>query len=189
VLVLEDGSTDQTADVARSFEPAVRFIQKRPACIGGARNAAVRRATGEYVAFLDADDLWEPDKLERQVQAFEADRSLDFGFTYAQEFASPEDAARYAVRPKPLVGAIASGLFARRGAIERAGGFDEDVTVGELLGWLARARELDMNELTLDGVLVRRRIHSNNMTRRLRAEFGDYARVLKRSLDRRRASV
>jgi glycosyltransferase involved in cell wall biosynthesis len=187
--VVEDGSEDRTVEVALSYAPDVRLVQREPAGIGAARNTAVEESRCELVAFLDCDDLWDEVKLERQVGAMDEDRSLDFCFTYAEEFASPDDAQRYAVRPDPLAGALASSLLARREAIAEAGGFDEGVAVGELLGWLARAREGGMGELMLEDVLVRRRIHADNMTRRLRGDLGDYARVLKRSIDRRRAAT
>jgi glycosyltransferase involved in cell wall biosynthesis len=189
VLVVEDGSTDGTPDVARSYAPRVRLVQLPPSGLGAARNAAVSAASGQLAAFLDHDDIWEPYKLERQVEAFARDPALDFCFTYAREFAAPADGERFAVRPRPLAGAMASTLCARREAIERAGGFDPDVRLGEVLGWLLRARELGMRELTLPEVLVRRRVHASNMTRVDRERVGDYARLLKASLDRRRGSA
>jgi glycosyltransferase involved in cell wall biosynthesis len=186
LIVAEDGSTDRSADVARSYEPRVRLVRGPAKGVGAARNRAVAAASGELIAFLDCDDLWEPDKLERQLAAFEGDPGLDFTFTHMTEFANPGEEDRYTARPGRLPAVIASGLCARRDAIERAGGFDEDVAVGDIAAWLVRARELGMREETLPDVLVRRRVHANNMTRRLRSDFGDYARVLKASLDRRR---
>jgi glycosyltransferase involved in cell wall biosynthesis len=189
VIVVEDSSTDGTADVARSYAPRVCLIQPEPRGLGSARNVAVEAAAGEMIAFLDADDLWESRKLELQLEAFARDPTLDFVFTWTREFASTRDAERFEVRPEPLAGGLASTLCARREAIERGGGFDVDVRLGDVLSWLARARDLGMRELTLPEVLVRRRIHANNLTRRLRGDLGDYARVLKASLDRRRETA
>jgi len=139
VIVVEDSSTDGTVDVARSYAPRVRLVQPEPRGLGGARNVAVEAATGELIAFLDSDDLWEPRKLELQLEAFARDPALDFVFTRAREFASPTDAERFDVRPGPLPGGLASTLCARREAIARAGGFDVDVSVADVLSWLARA--------------------------------------------------
>lgn len=189
IIVVEDSSTDRSADVARSYAPRVRLVQPEPRGLGGARNAAVAAASGDLMAFLDSDDLWEPNKLELQLEAFAEDPSLDFVFTRAREFASPGDAERFEVRPGPQPGGLASTLCARRGALERAGGFDVDTHLADVLSWLARARDLGLRERTLPDVLVRRRIHANNLTRTRRGELGDYARVLKDSLDRRRQSA
>ena len=69
VIVAEDGSEDRSAEVARSFEPKVRLIQGPPAGLGAARNRAVAASAGELIAFLDCDDVWEPNKLEVQLAA------------------------------------------------------------------------------------------------------------------------
>lgn len=67
IIVVDDGSTDNTADVVRSFGSAVTLLQQQNAGVAAARNHAIRHASGEYIAFLDADDLWHPRKLEMQV--------------------------------------------------------------------------------------------------------------------------
>jgi glycosyltransferase involved in cell wall biosynthesis len=186
IIVVEDSSTDGSADVARSYGAPVRLIQPEPRGLGAARNVAVEAASEELVAFLDSDDLWEPNKLELQLEAFARDPGLDFVFTQAREFASERDAERFEVRTGAMPGGLASALCARRDAIGRAGAFDTDKSVADVLSWLTRARELGMRELTLPEVLVRRRIHENNLTRLRRGDIGNYARVLKESLDRRR---
>ena len=69
ILVIDDGSTDGTPAIARAFGPPVRAITKQNGGEGSARNRGLDEAAGEFVAFLDADDLWEPTKLEKQVAA------------------------------------------------------------------------------------------------------------------------
>src|SRR4051795_12834241 len=86
LIVVEDSSTDASAEVARSYAPRVRLLQPQPPGLGSARHVAVRAAACELVAFLDTDDLWEPDKLELQLEAFAQDPELDFVFAHAREF-------------------------------------------------------------------------------------------------------
>jgi glycosyltransferase involved in cell wall biosynthesis len=68
IMVIDDGSTDTTAQVTRSFGDEVRYIHKQNGGQASALNLGTRNARGEYVAFQDADDIWLPDKLERQCQ-------------------------------------------------------------------------------------------------------------------------
>jgi glycosyltransferase involved in cell wall biosynthesis len=68
VIVVDDGSTDNTFDVVRSYEdPRLRILRQENAGHAGARNAGIGHTTGKYVAFVDADDLWLPRKLEAQL--------------------------------------------------------------------------------------------------------------------------
>ena len=67
ILVVDDGSCDNTADIVRQTAPKARLIQQKNAGASAARNTGMRHATGEYICFLDADDGWFPGKLRAQV--------------------------------------------------------------------------------------------------------------------------
>jgi glycosyltransferase involved in cell wall biosynthesis len=98
VVVADDGSTDATREVARGYAPEVRCIALPHRGLGATRNAGIRCVRGEYVAFLDQDDLWPRQKLELQLDRFAAERSLDLVFGAVREFTSPELAPRLARR-------------------------------------------------------------------------------------------
>jgi glycosyltransferase involved in cell wall biosynthesis len=193
VIVVDDGSSDDSAAVAESYAPRVRcFSQEAAAGIGAARNRGVEMARGAYLAFLDADDLWERRKLELQLRAFELEPRPDLVFGRMRQFKSPDldDATATRIRcPDGLQpGYLPSGLLAAREAFERVGPFATGLRVGEFIDWMARARELGLCEVVLPDHVLWRRLHGSNQGVRHRRDIADFAHVLKASLDRRRAA-
>src|ERR1043165_8653356 len=67
VIVVDDGSTDNTEEVLRAYAGRITYVKQANAGVSSARNAAIERATGNWFALLDSDDIWKPQKLERQV--------------------------------------------------------------------------------------------------------------------------
>ncbi|MBN1567899.1 MAG: glycosyltransferase [Acidobacteria bacterium] len=85
VIVVDDGSTDDTVDLIRSFkDPRVRILQVRHDGVAAALNRGVSAARGEFVAFLDGDDRWRQEKLERHVQFFKAHPEIDLTFAWSR---------------------------------------------------------------------------------------------------------
>jgi glycosyltransferase involved in cell wall biosynthesis len=83
VIVVNDGSTDSVIEwVAQITDPRVRIISQVNQGLSGARNTGVKNAKGEYVAFLDADDLWKPTKLEKQVACMESNPQVGLVYTW-----------------------------------------------------------------------------------------------------------
>src|SRR5215475_2242760 len=72
IIIADDGSTDGTAKVAERYSNLLRYLRQDNAGTAAARNLGLSAAVGEFVAFLDADDLWHPEKLARQMGRFEA---------------------------------------------------------------------------------------------------------------------
>ena len=122
-----------------------------------------------------------------------ADPGASGAFCYAGQFISPDltaaERAQLSVDETPMPGLIPSALLARRDVLDRVGPFDTSLAVGEFIDWHERARALGLRFVTLDDVLVRRRVHATNMGRRNADSRADYLRVIKSALDRRRAGV
>ena len=188
IVLVDDGSTDAGPEIAAGYARRATLIRQANAGVGPARNAGVAVTRGPLIAFLDADDLWEPEKLALQVAALDADRDIDGVITMVQEFLSPEiDPAVAPLSPaaEPRVGAIPSALIVRRHVVETIGPFTASPT-GQWAEWYTRFVDHGFRSIALEGVLVRRRLHLTNLGLRHRSERQAYLHALKASLDRRR---
>ena len=190
IVVVDDGSTDGTASVARSFSGPVRLVSRPNGGPGAARNTGVVAARGDWIAFLDGDDAWTPDKTRLQLDAAAADPSLDLVFGYAQNCVARRGTslaeARGGAADPPVPGLVAGSMLARRETLRSVGPFPEGLKLGEFIDWYARAQEARVASRLLHDVVLLRRIHGANQTVRHQAAAGDYVRVLKAAIDRRR---
>ena len=191
VVVVDDASTDGTRDVARRYAPEVSCISLPRSGLGAARNAGVRAVRGEYVAFLDQDDLWALQKLELQLAAFVGHPAPDLVFGHVSEFISPElepklgERLRCLADPRPA--ALPGTMLAPRTALARVGPFATHWISNDFMAWLLVARELDLREVMVAEHVLSRRLHDSNISRRAQVTRHEYLHVLKESLDRRRA--
>ena len=189
VIVVDDGSRDDSARIAERL--GARVIRQDHAGQAAARNRGVDESRGELVAFLDADDTWPRERLERATAALGSEPAVDLVFGHVHEFVSPDLSPAAAARLRPAEAhhpaRLPGTLLARRSALERVGPFSTDWQVGELMEWLLRAREAGLRESMLDEVVLLRRLHDSNTSRLRWAQRGDHARILKQALDRARA--
>jgi glycosyltransferase involved in cell wall biosynthesis len=166
VIVVDDGSTDASAEVAGRFP--VTLIRQENRGPGAARNAGVAQCTGEYLAFLDADDIWLPEKLERQMALLvgagtEAAISMTHG--RARLDATERNLESMVGEDRiPLFRVLPSSWVVPLRFFGRVGPFDETYRVGEDTDWLLRARRLGVTELVCDEPLFIRRFHDNNIS-------------------------
>jgi glycosyltransferase involved in cell wall biosynthesis len=187
VVVVDDGSTDESAAIASAYGGAVRVHRQPNRGIGAARNAALALAQGDLLAFLDADDVWQPRKLELQLDLLATSPELDIVFGHIAEFRTGPGGRREPLGdPRP--GPLTVTMLIRAEALRRVGPFREGVVVSEYLVWLARARELGLREAMLPDVLTWRRVHDTNNGLVNRRAIEEYPRVFKELLDRRRAA-
>jgi glycosyltransferase involved in cell wall biosynthesis len=190
LIVVDDGSVDGSAAIATAYGTGLRYLHQAPAGLAAARNCGTEVANGAFLAFLDADDVWLEDKLRGQLAALAARPDVDAVFGHLEQFVSPELPADVQARLRPrdvrLAALSPCTMLIRTPAYRRVGGFDPRWTVGEFLDWLLKARELGLRTEMLPTVVLRRRIHRENMGVRERAARGDYARILQAALARRR---
>lgn len=191
VIVVIDGPADDTAEVAASFGDRVRVI-RREATEGPAtaRNRGVREARGELIAFNDADDLWLPEKLERQVARFLANPGLACSLTrlelfWEDEVAWEEDAVRATGRAEGVPGYATITMVAPRSTFDRVGLLDEDRWHSDAVEWLMRVREAGLETEMIDEVLVRHRRRPGSLSRESERGSREFLALVRERLAKR----
>jgi glycosyltransferase involved in cell wall biosynthesis len=192
IIIVDDGSTDGTSTVARSFPETVRYLLQTNQGPAAARNRGIEQARGSLIAFADADDLWPADKLELQLPFLIRDPAIEIvmgriqqvllsrtadGQTQAQELGEPAFSVN-----------LGSAVM-RKCVFERVGLFDETMRYSEDVDWFMRARESGAEIVTIDAVTLFYRQHEQNMTRGKSTSELNVLKALKRSLDRRREQM
>lgn len=190
IIVIDDGSEDETAAVAAAWGDRIRYCWLPHGGLPYVRNRAIAEAAAATIAFIDADDVWLPQKLELQMAALEQATGPTMVFSMVEQFVSPDltpdEAARLRLDPRPFTGIAASALLVRRDDCLRIGPFDESLATGEFIEWHSRASDAGIRSLTLDRTLCRRRLHRSNMGRDATHSGIEYVRMLKKVIDRRR---
>jgi glycosyltransferase involved in cell wall biosynthesis len=192
IIVVDDGSTDSTRSIADGFGSRIEYVWQPNGGAAAARNRGLELMKGDYVAFLDADDMWPPDKLAVQLPVL-LESKAEFVFGRVVEFFSPEldneIRSRLRCLETPTLAYLSGTMLASRDAVRRVGQFMVEWRVGEFIDWYLRAVDLDMKTLTIDNVVLRRRLHLTNGGLIQRGMAGDYVRIVKASLDRRRINA
>jgi len=194
VIVVDDGSTDDTAAVLAPYGDRINVVRQENRGLPAARNAGIRRATGEWIAFLDADDIWAPAKLAEQVALFHrlpdsvglvcsrASRVSDDGVVddresgYQASGLFPED-FRDELRVWNIVEGSASSALVRKVCFDRVGLFDETLRSSEDWDmWLRIARHYDF--AMVNKSLVRLRVHPTSMSKNVGTMLENHRRVI-----------
>ena len=192
VIVVDDGSNDRSANIARASVKPVLYHFQENAGPSAARNAGLKRARGEFIAFLDADDQWPANKLQQALKVLQEEPAVQVvigrsQFLKLRTGGTSGNTFEEVLTPRIYL-QLGSAVF-RRSAFERVGPFNPEFRYSEDIDWFMRAREQGVLMKTLDSISLLHRLHGNNMTGATRREELQLAEVLKKSLDRRRKAA
>ena len=165
ILLVDAASTDATLDIARSH-PKVTCIQQRGTGYANAWNNGIAHSRTPFVAFLDSDDAWAPDKLASQFSIIHGDPRVEVVFGRVQFFLEPDCPLPPGFRPALLElshPALMPGTtLVRRSALDRVGPLDEVMKLASDIPWNARMRDSCVID-SVDRVLLRKRLHEGNL--------------------------
>lgn len=187
IIAVDDGSSDLSVDIIQSFAGRVALIQQQNVGPAAARNRGVAAAKGEWIAFLDADDLWESDKLEKQMQSI---ADCEWSYTDIRFMGGVNDGKRDSYFSEKLSGNIfinlisknfisTSSVLIRRTVFNEVGGFDVALrTIEDWDFWIRIARHYSIAYVPLP--LVRYRIHSVSSSRNSRKTLPCHLKVIEK---------
>lgn len=184
IIVIDDGSADNTAAIAESL--GVRVIRKAQGGAASARNEGLRAAAGEFILLLDADDMFTPGSVEAMYAAMEQN-DADAVFAMAEDFLSPElsDAQKAELKPRAAAygGVLPGCSLIRRRVFDTIGLFDDTMKSGETVAWLLKLRDAGIKSVQLPVVTLRRRLHLTNTGRvQQKQEMANYAALLRKRM-------
>lgn len=164
ILVVDGGSTDATTDIAA--RRGVQVVQQPRSGIADARNHGIAHTGGTYIAFLDHDDRWMPQKLQRQLAVMER-TGVDYCVTNLRRIPAGGGVDVHAVFERfahgtPTLGLTPSTVVVRRSAFAKIGLFDGAQGHGCDAAWFARAIDTGARRHDLDEVLVEKLLHDRN---------------------------
>lgn len=143
IIVVDDGSTDSTPEIVKGYGHEVTYVRQENGGAASARNHGIGLARGTYIAFLDADDMWLPEKLEKQIKLFQNDPEL--GLVFTENYLFDEDGIYCDSLEKQvrlMTGDLAQNIFmnsgvatptvmVRKEVFEKLGTFEETLTQAE----------------------------------------------------------
>jgi len=189
IIVVDGGSCDRSIAIAQSF-PGVRVIHQKGIGLASARNEGLQAVPANHlIAFLDADDLWEVDKLHIQTTYLKSHPDCEAVTGHLVRFAQPgctippQYYDDWLNRPVPAY--TLSGFLIRPSAFRHVGDFNPVLTVGCDHDWFARTKDFGLSFRILPQIVLRKRIHENNLSRNLPVYQQELLMLTRQSLARR----
>jgi glycosyltransferase involved in cell wall biosynthesis len=192
IIVVDDGSTDQTAQIASAASSSIRVIRQNNRGGAAALNVGMKLVTSDTLAFVDADDLWERDKLAMQSRMLAEQPELDGVSGGVRVFLCPtndeETNKRYRLPAGPEPAWLLGAMLLRRRCFERLEPFAENLAAGYFIDWYDRARGAGLSFSMMPNVVLHRRIRPGSLSHRSHKRDVAMVEMARRAIARRRGS-
>lgn len=188
IIVINDGSTDQTDAFVKEIDTDIRYFWYGNDGPAFARNRGIRDASGEFIAFLDVDDLWPENNLNILLNEFLNDPEADVVRGYGQVMKKNLLTGEYEPTgdPKKSFPAFIGAALYRKEVFYKVGLFDVSLHFGEDSDWYMRATELNIKMKWVDRVTLKVRRHGKNFTEGKDLIDLNVLKVFKKAIDRAR---
>ena len=190
IIVVNDGSTDKSSEVAEKFIPHIKLIQQLNKGAAAARNLGIIQSHGYFLAFLDADDIWMPDHQKLLLEAFNKFPDLDMTLGSVEQFISPElpiEKGNILIDElKIMPGYHPGAMLVKKLSFMKIGLLNEKLHLAEFIDWFSKARDMGLKSIMLDDIVYKRRIHTSNQGILKRDHLKDYTTVLREALARKK---
>jgi glycosyltransferase involved in cell wall biosynthesis len=191
IIVIDDGSTDRTSQIASGFGPPVLCYRQERQGPPVARNYGIEKAASEWISMLDSDDVWPANSLELQLNQAAKDPTVQVVAGYARLWTNPEETllpqpSSIGEEPRLFLGW--GSVLVRKSLFSRLGMLNTQLFCCDDWDWFMRARELGIRMDIHNGLVLNYRRHGGNLTNNQARNNRYIVKMLKQSLDRRRAA-
>ncbi len=189
LIVVDDGSADSSASIARSYKE-VLFLRQHNQGVAAARNSGITAARGDFIAFIDQDDLWTPNKLNVQVQYLLKNPAVQYVNALVKLFAEPghdlrsrytEDFIEHA-----YIARTPGTLVARKSLFDCVGMFHRRFRIACDVELFVRLKEHNTLAYIIPEVLLYKRIHDNNLSFDVRTNRREVFSILRKTITQHR---
>jgi len=191
IIVIDDGSVDGTGDIVKSTYPDIRYRFQDNQGPAAARNAGLKIARGNAIAFQDIDDLWPENKLELQATYLIQNPMVNIVLGQTQIYIQKTNSTgehNYDKYKNPWPSLSFGSALIRKSVFETVGVLDETLKFAEDVDWFLKAKEFGVNIQFLDETVLFYNRHGDNMTKEIISDKKHFITALKHSLNRRRIS-
>lgn len=189
VIVVDDGSVDDSANIAKSHSE-VRYVYQPNQGVGAARNLGISLSRGDFIAFLDQDDMWTSNKLSVQMDYLVNHPHIAHVLAKQRIFLEPGTTMPSWLKKDILnneeMGALPGTLVARKSIFAQIGNFDPGYTTSSDTDWFFRAKDAGVPMVTLPEVLLHRRVHRNNHSYHTKSSHVELLNIARTSIKRQR---